>query len=804
MKRKLLVAALLVMAALTLCAAALAADDPIVCSMEVSPNTLAAPGEVSVTITISNSGDTDMQDPLTLYSPTSEIVTNFGDQGSVTLKAGEVVTWTGKWDVNQRTLDNGQIVYFIKYFTYKANGEREAQSQPIRGKLNATEAKSDIEIKRTISPGTAREGQAVTVRYDIANTGTLSLKNITITEHKDVSSKAVTVTEELKPGEVAQVKFPVTMGKKDLTSSATITYTAGDDKTKLTQNVGEQKIIYGEAAMTALLTSSSLGVAINGTVTLTLELKNNGTVDYTDVRVTDETLGDVFTNQELASGATLKLEKEITLTQTTEYQFTVYAIDNTGTEVSLASDAVTVQAVDPDKMVQLNVITAVDRTEVYTQPGIVRFSVTVENIGEVDATDVSIYHGGVRIYTFPTIAAGETRKLTRDAALSMAGKYQFTAVTVDALQNSNSFVSNEIQIAFSVPTPAPATPTPPLVPTAVPTYAVVTVPPISDPSVGTLPKTIRAFFYPMMLIGLVLLAGALVLLGIATKKRIEQKRASDAALDHLDRAKRRDYITPGDEPDESVQQKPTKAPSGDGDKPAKQPEAAQDVELPHMKYVRNAQQRSSAAKTDSFSKNGSYTEENPLTDEYASQVEDDGIYQAYGTDRDLYDLPPTGKPRKAAPAAKPKDWSAYAKRPPVSAEQPQSYDAQTSYPQPDAEGDNAYYDESQSEYGYDDGGAYDAYAGDGLETAYVEDQADYQAQDGFVQDPLGYGDQSGYTDGQAAFDDPACYYEGTDDYAADPAPMADDPYADSKNETIDGRSADAGNVGRTRRRTERR
>ena len=61
------------------------------------------------------------------------------------------------------------------------------------------------------------------------------------------------------------------MGTKDLTSAATVTYTANG--VQQTETVDEQVIQYGEPAMTTKLTSSALGVAINGTVTLTLELK---------------------------------------------------------------------------------------------------------------------------------------------------------------------------------------------------------------------------------------------------------------------------------------------------------------------------------------------------------------------------------------------------------------------------------------------------------------------------------------------------------------------------------------------------
>ena len=795
MKRLLLVAALLMLAAFLFGGVALAATDPIVCNMEVTPSTLSAPGEVTVTITISNSGDTDMQDPLTLYSPTSKIVTDFGDNGSVTLKAGEVKTWTGKWDVNQRTLDNGQIVFFVKYTQYKSNGEKESMSQPIRGKLNATEAKTDIEIKRTISPGTAREGQTVTVKYDIVNTGTVSLKNIVLVENKTISKKSVTVAKELKAGETAQVKFPVTMGKKDLTSSATITYTTGDSTEKQTQTVEEQKITYGEAALTAKLTSSSKGVAVNGTVTLSLELKNEGNVNYTDVRVSDATLGDVFTNQELAAGGTLKLDKELTLTQTTDYQFHIVAIDNTGTEVTLDSDAITVTAVDPSKIVHLNVTVAADRTEVYEQPGIVRFTVTVENDSEVDATDVMLYHGSTRIYTFPSIPAGQSRKLTRDAALSMAGKYQFTAVTVDALENSNKFASNEIQIAFSVPTPAPATPTPPLVPTPEPTYAAVTVAPISDPSVGTLPKLVRSVFYPMMLIGIALLLGAGVLLAIATKKRIEQKKLSDAALDHLDRAKRRDYAAPSEEPEDDVPppvkpavKPPVSAAGAKARDEAPKAQADEDVELPHMKYVRNAYQRNSKAQTDSFGKSSLFDEDPTLSGGLHGDTAQDDVYHTYGSDQDFYANAATqGKPAAKA-AAKPKDWSAYAKRPDATADakpdytdpgaayrseagyaqddagyaegyaEPAAYADAETYPEGTAYADGTVYPEDAAYADATVYPAYDAYAASGDPDAYTGETADFVQQDGYVPDPLGYGDQGGYTDGQSAYDESACYY----------------------------------------------
>ena len=183
-KRKGLILCLVVAALMLLAGAAVASEvDPIVCSMELDPNKLAAPGTVNVTITISNSGNTDMKDPVVLYDPAAQIVSDFGTNGAVLLKAGESATWTGTYDVNDRTLENGAVVYFVKYTLYKDSGEAVDQSQPIRAAISLQTAETDMDVKRTISPTVAGEGQEVVVRYDITNSGTVDLTDVTIQEN---------------------------------------------------------------------------------------------------------------------------------------------------------------------------------------------------------------------------------------------------------------------------------------------------------------------------------------------------------------------------------------------------------------------------------------------------------------------------------------------------------------------------------------------------------------------------------------------------------------------------------------------
>ena len=108
--------------------------DPIVTGMELTPSKLTGPGKIAVTITISNSGDTDLRDPVVLYDPAAQIVSDFGTNGAAMLKAGETRTWTGTYDVNQRTLDNGFVVYYVKYTLYNENGKAVEQSPTVFNK----------------------------------------------------------------------------------------------------------------------------------------------------------------------------------------------------------------------------------------------------------------------------------------------------------------------------------------------------------------------------------------------------------------------------------------------------------------------------------------------------------------------------------------------------------------------------------------------------------------------------------------------------------------------------------------------
>ena len=555
---------------------ALAATDTLQATIEVNPAQLTKAGPVSVKITMTNISDQEITSAITLYDPNASEITGVFAEGE-TLPAGQSKTWEGEYVVTDKDLTNGSFNYYIKYKPATGSESSPAKTMTLRAAIAKQVLETNLEVKRTVSPTVAKEGQQIAVRYDLTNAGTLVLKDIVLQESKDIySSKKKITIPSLDPGATATLNFPaVTMGTKDLTSKATITYITEKSKKKQTYNVEELTIRYGNPALSAKLTSEVKGVMQGNTVKLTLKLTNSGTLDFSDITVTDEKLGTLFTGQAVQAKNTLELVSEQTITEDTTFKWIVTGVDATGAELSITTDEVTVAAMDPSEVLHLNVTVTADRTEVFEQPANVRFTITVENDSQVDAQNVKLSHGNTDIYTFTTIPAGESRTISRDTALSTAGKFRFTVTAKDKLDNESSFDSNDIQVAFSMPTAVPATPTPAPVPTAEPTFQPVTVPPLSSASVAPTYKMARNIAYTAMIVLGALTAVGVLLLLLSLIRRGQRNSHSKNALDNLNVASRTDYFT--------------KAASNSA-RVITSAERESEEEKPHMKYIRTAHQ----------------------------------------------------------------------------------------------------------------------------------------------------------------------------------------------------------------------
>lgn len=538
MKQKSLVSlALVLLLALGLCTAALAESLIIIpeVSVVLSEKRFSGPQTVDVTVTVTNTASVDMPGPCALYDPDGVRIDDFGQP---TLKAGESVVWSGTWNVTEAQLTAGRLTFVLGYTYRNEAGVLEPKTQPYSVSIVNAGAEAKIEVSRTITPTTARNGQKVYVTYTITNTGNADVANLTIKESSAVASSAAKLGA-LGQGETVTHTFTVTMGKKTLTSRATVTWESGGKDGSV--QVEDAAIKYGDVKLQASVSADKKGGPAGDVVKLTIKLKNTGKSEIGNITVSDPILGTIFSGQTVAAGETVTLEKELTITGTADHIFTVTGTNASGDVIQTATEYVSIIAVDPARAVTLAVTAEADRSTIYTKPGIVKFTVQVTNTSAVEATNVTVSASGVTVYPYNTsssgvtIAPGETLTFVRDVQVDYPGTFRFDAHTRDQLGETVTFEGNGVVVRY-----APPTATPTMAPIATPQVPVTKPVPQQDslPAYYDTAETALdvGFWVMAALCGVCVL---LIIVGFAGRRMNAAK--SGQAADTIERAQGNDY-----------------------------------------------------------------------------------------------------------------------------------------------------------------------------------------------------------------------------------------------------------------------
>ncbi len=506
-------------------------------NISVEPSSLTEPGAVTVSIRVVNAGEMDMTEPVVLYDPDGNIVPGFGDGGQALIKKGEYVSAQHSYNVTQSQLDEGKLTYSISYNEVGADGTVTVKTQTASAQITFTGTRAELTVNRTIDPEVVRNGNLVTVTYELYNAGNVELTSIRVREDSSVSRTAQTLTT-LAPGERKTMQFTATMNNADLKSAGTVTYKAGEQSYE--EKLPEVTIPRAKPGLVLdnILTADKTSIEGGETVTLTLTIVNNGNITYSNVTVTDPTYGEIFTNLSLAPGETLVKEKQFTLSETTTFKYSITLPDNTGVTNTVSSNEQKISVYDPSQVMLLTVMAEAEAPTIARVPADVKFKLTVTNNSSQEAKNVSLYHGETFIYTISSIAPSKSVTIERDFTVSQAGKFRFTAKVKDALDNTVSFDSNELTLTYAAPTDAP-TPEPIITPAPLVT---VTVAPIEVLDPVTVQTNEILKYAAMALIAL--FAVVFVLFVAATVVRSKRRKASKNAYDHMELGAKRDYREP--------------------------------------------------------------------------------------------------------------------------------------------------------------------------------------------------------------------------------------------------------------------
>lgn len=502
--------------------------DPIRVSSLSEPQSVISEQDVSITIKIYNSSQQDMQEAITLYDSVGLAVEKY--QG---LGAEQSVTYTGTWHVTADQIAKGKINYFIRY---NLDGKEKTKTIPIT--IQTETAAPQLIANYAISPASARQGQQMSIAYTLSNTGNIELRNITIINPG--ISETILTAASLSVGEriVLEDFFP--MGAGEMVCEPKITYTSADSsEIKTVEDINRRVLSPAEDGLEVELVASGTENLYPGeNVELTARLKNTGDSSYVGLQIQLSDGSVVATGVELAAGATYETDFDWIPTQTTELVATVSGLDAEGDTITIHSAPLTITTQDAAMALILKIEAAAETDVIYSEPAVVRFAVQVTNLGETDATTLTITEAGTTVATIPSLPSGERRQLVFELETSIAGQIQFEVTGKDAAGNDKTYASNILALTYIEPTPAP-TSTP--VPTAVPPTP--SPAPTATPEPSAL-EQIAGMFDPLVLR---IVAAALVcliaaVLAVHAARKSSKKRQIANAIDVLERAHdERDY-----------------------------------------------------------------------------------------------------------------------------------------------------------------------------------------------------------------------------------------------------------------------
>ena len=496
--------------------------DPIRVSSLSEPQSVISEQDVSITIKIYNSSQQDMDQPITLFDPEGMSVEKYAGLG-----AEQSVTYTGAWHVTTDQIAKGRINYYIRY---SVNGKDNTRTIPVT--IQTEDASPQLIANYAISPASVRAGQQVNVAYTLSNTGNIELRDITIA-NKGISSNVLSAAA-LSVGERIVLEDSFTMGSEQLVSEPEITYRAADSEKMLTvPDMARRTLTPAKEGLEVSLEASNTENIYPGeSVQLTLKLKNTGDTPYIGLTAVLPDGTELAKDVELAVGTTFEENYDYVPTGSGSITASVTGTDPEGDMISMTSPAVTFTIQDASMALVLDVQAAADSSRIYSEPAVLRCAVRVSNIGETDATTLTITEAGTTVATIPSLPSGESRTAVFEIETSIGGQIQFEVSGKDAAGNEKSYASNILDIVYVEPTPAPtATPRPTAVP---PTPSPV---PTATP-VPTLMDRITDSVNPLVLkIIAGVLAGLIALIVIVNAVRASSRRKLlKNALDTIDRS----------------------------------------------------------------------------------------------------------------------------------------------------------------------------------------------------------------------------------------------------------------------------
>lgn len=405
----------------------------------VKPAELVAPGDVTVTFSISNPSDYDAYN-ITLTSSDGLHSEPLGQ-----IAAGGSQVFTRTYTVSQEELDAGEITFIVSHDGIASDDA--PVNYTVMAQITKSAAQPDAEFTRQISSREVVTGATVTVTYRIKNTGNVTLTQIRVRD--TLGEYTGRVDTPLEPGETEVLSNRVTV-TKSAASQARLSYVAeavSDDA--ITEELDSAQIAVVTEGLTATLAldrdSAASGDTVNGVLTISAQ-----GVNFSGIDVTDDVYGTVLADAlELKAGASITLTCSWPVREPSDYRIRVSGVAATGDEVEAKTNTAHVSLTGGFAESALT-ISAAAATPVISKAGGVRVTVAIENAGNAAARDVTLSEATMgEIRTFAFVPAGDVTYRDVICAVNGDARFVFSATYADDSGQAVTVLSDPVEITIN-------------------------------------------------------------------------------------------------------------------------------------------------------------------------------------------------------------------------------------------------------------------------------------------------------------------------------------------------------------------
>ncbi|MEL7609914.1 MAG: hypothetical protein AAGU74_10440 [Bacillota bacterium] len=500
MKRRLAVLTIAALMLAVLCpAGALAATFTI----GTEPAQLEQAGTVTLNITVTNDGSAPMENifiggPGVAYSADGKVV-----------QPGESLYFPLKGLQISKDQIGKELVYTV---TWQENGELKSRDLSTTVLLGNQVA---LEAKRTADKTQAPTGGIIKLTYTLKNTGSVPIKNISITDKEVLRGKKIASDITLEGGAQKEIVYEYTMGEKTIVSKPVITYTTDQSTEEKTYSIPELSLGMVNAKLVWEVTK---GATTEQGTEFTILVTNNGNQTVKSIQVIDE-LGNKVNESvfALAIGEKKTLKYSVAADQKRDVVFSISGVDATGEQYSDKSQVYPVRSyIDPNLM-DLSIATEV--VSPLNSAGSISLRFTLNNAGSVTMTEVVLSEETLgELARLDAIDPG-TQIVEKTLNVGSPRQMVFTLSALDPSGNPHEYI---VKLNALLPSAAPSV-------TGAPTDGVETIDEQAKTVGAPLTETLKTL--AIVIAVLAVIAGvAMYVLGASEKKNAAARRRGTVEL----------------------------------------------------------------------------------------------------------------------------------------------------------------------------------------------------------------------------------------------------------------------------------